>query len=347
MFLFWRGSIRVIKSSTRSTSVQAARLYSAERLEEYDAPVSADDNFTSVRRDEFKSLRIAIFGLPNAGKSTLINQLIHHQVCAASMKPHTTRSACRAVLHTDTTELVFVDTPGVVTTQEVKRLNLESSFQSDPEVAVKKADIVGVLHDVSRSRFRQEISPQVLNLLKNLDSDTPTLLLMNKVDQIKNKRKLLDFVRHLTGENGWPNFTDIFMLSALEGDGVSDLREYLLVSAKPRDWEYEKDTLTDQKPEEMIVRIVRGSLLDVLPEEIPYNLDIQIEYYNVCKDGSINTVVLIDCPTERLYKLILRKITSKLKYIAMNVEQALSKNLQQTVRVKLVFQPKKVISKSK
>lgn len=120
--------------------------------------------------------------------------------------------------------MVFIDTPGVVFTNEMNKLSLEQSFKVDPKASLKQADVVGVLHDVSQVRTRERIHPEIKGLVNSLSTEIPTLLLLNKVDQIKKKRVLLDLVKKLTGEKGWPNFVDVFMLSALNGDGVKDLR---------------------------------------------------------------------------------------------------------------------------
>lgn len=154
----------------------------------------------------------------------LIAQFPWNQVCASSAKKHTTRVAYRAILHWDNTELVFVDTPGVVSNQDVKKHSLEDSFRVDPQASLKRADVIGVLHDVSKVSTRDQIHPEILNLLQRAGPQVPSLLLLNKVDQIKTKRKLLDFVNKLSGTKQWPHFVDVFMLSALNGDGVQDLR---------------------------------------------------------------------------------------------------------------------------
>ncbi|XP_012254706.1 GTPase Era, mitochondrial [Athalia rosae] len=327
------------RTNTNGSLANLARLGSTGLLEKYDIPIAAEHDFPQLRREERKSLRIAILGAPNAGKSTLINQLVEHQVCASSMRKHTTRSACRAIHHFENIELVFVDTPGVVSSRDVVRHSLEKSFRLDPGQALGTADVVGVLHDISQVTTRDQINPEIISLLKTLDSNARSLLLLNKVDKIKSKTRLLQFVDELTGTNGWPHFVDVFMLSALLGDGVQDLRHYLLDSAKPREWDYERDTLTDQKPEEMVLRIVRAGMLNTLPAEIPHNLDIKMEYYNVCDDRSIVTYVLIGCPNERLFKITLRKLKPRLRDMAAEMEATLAKNLQKSVRLRLVIHP--------
>lgn len=92
----------------------------------------------------------------------------------------------------------------------------------------------------------------------------------------------------------------------------------------------------------MIVRIVRANMLNVLPLEIPYNLNIKMEYFNICEDESINSYVLIECSTERLYKLVLRKLKPKLKDMVQAIEQTLTKNFRRTVKLRLVLQPKQI-----
>lgn len=125
----------------------------------------------------------------------------------------------------------------------------------------------------------------------------------------------------------------------------SIIQDYFLDSAKLREWEYDQDTLTDQEPEDMIVRMVRASMLNALHGELPYNLDVKMEYFNHCDDGSISTYVLIDCPSERVYKVVLDKLKPQLRFMSRNIEQKLTKNFQTTVRLKLVVQPKQVSDK--
>ncbi|KAG7279367.1 hypothetical protein CRUP_001275 [Coryphaenoides rupestris] len=126
-------------------------------------------------------LRVAVLGSPNAGKSTLSNQLLGRKVFAVSKKVHTTRSKALAVLTEDATQIILLDTPGLTTPSKVKRHNLEESLLSDPWSSVKEADLLLVMVDVADRWACGRLDREVL-----------------KTDLVKNKSKLLDVTAHLT-----------------------------------------------------------------------------------------------------------------------------------------------------
>lgn len=118
----------------------------------------------------------------------------------------------------------MVDTPGLVTNRDYEKLKLEKSFATDPIKSVATADMVGVMQDASHSFKSGFIDRRILVILEQLKLGVPSILILNKVDKVKKKKKLLELVEVLTGEQGWPNFSDVFMVSALQSDGVDDLR---------------------------------------------------------------------------------------------------------------------------
>lgn len=200
-----------------------------------------------------RSLKIAIVGLPNVGKSTLVNCLTSRtvsdqsmifgnttqyrlrnnlhcylfltpQVCATSKKIHTTRNKAAAIFTLDETQLIFLDTPGLVAKSAFKRFQLEDSFKHDAKKCMEEADVVGVVQDVSNTKARESIHGHITDLLEFSKPETNSVLILNKVDCLKNKRVLLQVVNNLTKKEGLPKFSDVFMISALTGDGVDDLR---------------------------------------------------------------------------------------------------------------------------
>ncbi|XP_014215995.1 GTPase Era, mitochondrial [Copidosoma floridanum] len=286
-------------------------------------------------RKNIKSLKIAILGLPNVGKSTLINHLIGRPVCAVSQKVHTTRSKAAAICSIDDTQLVFLDTPGLVGKGDIKKYKLEESFTRDAENSMKEADVVGVVQDMTNIRSRELISEKILSLLKSKRDDTNSILILNKIDTLTNKKDLLGVVAKLTSKEIWPNFTDVFMISALTGDGIDDLRNYFLDSAKDKNWEYKKDTITDQPVNDMIQRVVRSKLLDSLNQELPYRVNVGVEHLDYYPDNTVDVLVRIQCPTSRISRLLVGVRGERIKMLAKNAEQDLCKIFQTTVRLRL------------
>lgn len=250
-----------------------------------------------------KTLKVAVIGMPNVGKSTFINNLVNHRVCPTSSKVHTTRTTSKAIYTSHDNQLILFDTPGLVTEQEVKKHHLESSFQKSPKSSMNQADIIAVIHDVSNRWTRNELHPSVLESLEG-HSKIPSFLVLNKIDCLKSKRVLLELVRILTNDThqrrrlqkpvvtpenvevvprklvGWSHFSAIFMASAITGDGVQGIMNFLLKQSKPKTWKYSATDFTDERPEDLIVASVRARLLDFLPQEIPYTLKSEIEYFS-------------------------------------------------------------------
>ncbi|XP_026549366.1 GTPase Era, mitochondrial-like, partial [Notechis scutatus] len=125
-------------------------------------------------------LRVAIIGAPNAGKSTLSNQLLGRKILPVSSKVHTTRCNAQGVITAEDTQLIILDTPGLTTAAKGKRHNLEKTMLSDPFDSLNDADLVLVLVDVSDRHTRHQLHPQVLHCLKQFPQ-VPSLLVLNKV----------------------------------------------------------------------------------------------------------------------------------------------------------------------
>ncbi|XP_072519235.1 GTPase Era, mitochondrial [Salminus brasiliensis] len=144
-----------------------------------------------------KCLRVAVIGAPNAGKSTLSNQLLGKKLFAVSKKVHTTRSRALGVLTENETQIILLDTPGLTTPSKVKRHHLEKSLLEDPLQSLREADLVVVLVDISDKWTRSRLDFEVLKCLA-LNPHIPAILVLNKVDLLKDKTLLLDFTAGLT-----------------------------------------------------------------------------------------------------------------------------------------------------
>ncbi|XP_026866113.2 GTPase Era, mitochondrial [Electrophorus electricus] len=144
-----------------------------------------------------KCLKVAIIGAPNAGKSTLTNQLLGRKVFPVSKKVHTTRSSALGVITDDDTQIILLDTPGLTTPSKVKRHQLERSLLVDPLKSLKEADLVVVMVDVSDRWTHNRLDFEVLKCLA-LCPHIPAMLVLNKVDLLKNKTLLLDLTTKLT-----------------------------------------------------------------------------------------------------------------------------------------------------
>ncbi|NWX21160.1 ERAL1 GTPase, partial [Aegotheles bennettii] len=144
-----------------------------------------------------KVLRIAIIGAPNAGKSTLSNQLLGRKVFPVSKKVHTTRCKARGVVTYEDTQLIILDTPGLTSPFKAKRHKLDEAMLTDPWESMKHADLVLVLVDVSDHWTRNSLSKEVLKCLSEFPH-IPSVLVLNKVDLLKKKFLLLELATELT-----------------------------------------------------------------------------------------------------------------------------------------------------
>ncbi|KAM9526160.1 GTPase Era, mitochondrial [Guaruba guarouba] len=172
-------------------------------------------------------LRIAILGAPNAGKSTLCNQLLGRKVFPVSKKVHTTRCKAWGVITHEDTQLIILDTPGLTNRFKVKRHKLDEAMLTDPWDSMKHADLVLVLVDVSDHWTRNSLSKEVLKCLSEFPQ-VPSVLVLNKVDLLKKKFILLELVNELT--EGIVNGKKLDMRAAFEQNSSSSAKSPLQIT---------------------------------------------------------------------------------------------------------------------
>ncbi|XP_040857684.1 GTPase Era, mitochondrial isoform X1 [Ochotona curzoniae] len=313
-------------------------------------------------------LRVVILGAPNAGKSTLSNQLLGRKVFPVSKKVHTTRCQALGVITEKEAQVVLLDTPGIISPAKQKRHHLERSLLEDPWKSMESADLVVVLVDVSDKWTRNQLSPQVLQCLTQF-AQVPSVLVLNKVDCLKQKSVLLELTAALTEgvvngkkipmkqafrsspnpaakgsstqsrENpqrtGWPHFQEIFMLSALSQEDVKMLKQYLLAKAQPGPWEFHSGVLTSQTPEEICANIIREKLLEYLPQEVPYNVQQETMVWEEGPTGELVILQKLLVPKESHVKLLIGQKGQMISQIAQEVGHDLMNIFLCDVRIRL------------
>jgi GTPase len=219
---------------------------------------------------------VAILGAPNAGKSTLVNTLVGAKVAIVTPKVQTTRSRITAIAVDGPVQFVFLDTPGIF----APRRRLDRAMVQAAWAGAGDADAVVVLVDAAHYNAGH-VAP-ILDGLQQIER--PKFLALNKVDEAADKQRLLALVAEL---NAKARFSDTFMISALTGDGVADLRRRLAQLMPPGPWLYPEDQLADMPERLLAAEITREQLFLRLHQEVPYGLTVETEAWEERRDGSV------------------------------------------------------------
>ena len=219
---------------------------------------------------------VAVVGAPNAGKSTLVNQLVGAKVSIVTHKVQTTRTRVRGIAVHGDSQIVFIDTPGIFTAKR----RLERAMVQAAWAGVEDADVVLMIHDASRKGISDD-SRQVIEGLARARCEV--VLVLNKVDLVKRER-LLELAAELSGMG---DFSEVFMISALSGDGVDHLVAYLASRMPEGPWMFPEDQLSDVSLRMLAAEITREKLFLNLHQELPYALTVETESWEDFKDGSV------------------------------------------------------------
>lgn len=215
----------------------------------------------------FRAGFVAIVGCPNVGKSTLMNRLIGAKLSITSKKAQTTRHRIHGILTRETCQFVFVDTPGFQT-QHRNALNRAMNRN----VAAALADVDLVLFVIEANRWREEDRA----VLAKLPTDTPTILVINKVDRMKDKAQLLPFIAARAAEHA---FAEIVPVSAEKGANLDALLTAAAKYLPAQPPIFAPDELTDRSERFLAAELLREKLFRNLGEELPYGIAVEIEKF--------------------------------------------------------------------
>jgi GTP-binding protein Era len=218
---------------------------------------------------------VAVVGAPNAGKSTLINDLVGAKVTIVSPKVQTTRNRILGVALSENTQIVLVDTPGIFSTPKRR---LEKSMVQSAWDSLGDADGIMVIIDVSRKTFEE--TDAILQKLEN--QKKRVCLVLNKIDLVSR-----DHLLELAQTFSRPFVDRIFMVSALKGDGTQDIKTYWASILPEGPWLFPEDQLSDLSDRLLAAEITREEIFFRLHDELPYAIWVETEGWEEFKDGSV------------------------------------------------------------
>jgi GTP-binding protein Era len=266
---------------------------------------------------------VAILGAPNAGKSTLLNRLVGTKVSIVTHKVQTTRSRVRGIFQRGESQIILVDLPGIME----PRRRLERAMVTAAWDAAEDADVLLLLFDASR----KEIDADTRLILDKLDlrPGQKLVLALNKIDRIK-REKLLALADDFTTRRA---FDEIFMVSALNGDGIEDLADFLAGALPPSEWLYPEDQVSDLPLRLLAAEITREKLFLSLHQELPYGLTVESEGWEEFKNGDVKIQQVIYLARPQHKGMVLGKGGAKIKAIRSEAQKELEKILERRVHL--------------
>jgi len=271
----------------------------------------------AVRRCGF----IALIGAPNVGKSTLINAIVGAKVAIVSHKVQTTRALLRGIATQGDAQLVFIDTPGIFQ----PRRRLDRAMVAGAWTGAGDADIVGAMIDAKRGL--DDESTALMERLAGLAR--PRILIVNKIDLVE-KPMLLALVKNATER---ATFAATFMVSALSGDGIADLKHWLAGHVPVGPWHYPEDQITDAPLRQLAAEITREKLYLRLHQELPYQSTVETNSWKELKDGSVRIEQTIYVERMSQRKIVLGKGGQTIKAIGAEARREIADIAEQPVHL--------------
>lgn len=278
---------------------------------------------------DFKSGYVALIGRPNAGKSTLLNRLVGEKIAAVSNKPQTTRHRIQGIVTRDDGQIVFVDTPGVHKPGHLLNRRMMSAVHD----AIMSVDVLVLMRDASVSTGNGD--KFVLDLVKQ--SGKTAILVLNKVDKIKEKGNLLPLIDSYASEY---DFAEIIPLSALKGNAIDTLLDQIIKHLPQGEAIFSEDEMTDQPLRTIVAEMVREKILISTGEEIPYVTAVITEVFDE-SDPEITNIycaIFVERPSQK--KIVIGKMGARIKDIGtkarVDIENLLGKRVFLKLFVKVV-----------
>ncbi|TCP91306.1 GTP-binding protein Era [Cricetibacter osteomyelitidis] len=267
---------------------------------------------------------IAIVGRPNVGKSTLLNKILGQKISITSRKAQTTRHRIVGI-HTDGEyQAVYVDTPGLHI-EEKRAINRLMNRAASS--AIGDVDLIIFVVDGTHWTADDEM---VLNKLRQ--AKTPVVLVINKIDNVKNKDDLLPFITELSAKF---EFAHIVPISAQRGNNVHELEKIVRKSLRPGVHHFPEEYVTDRSQRFMASEIIREKLMRFTGEELPYSVTVEIEQFKLNERGTyeINGLILVERDGQK--KMVIGAGGQKIKQIGTEARQDMEKLFDNKVHLEL------------
>lgn len=275
-----------------------------------------------MNKNNFKSGFCAIIGMPNVGKSTLLNSIAGQKIAIISDKPQTTRNKILAIHSTPTEQIIFTDTPGIHNPHN----KLGEYMVKIANESMRDTDVVLFVVDASRG-----IRDMEREIAKNIDKlGIPCILVINKIDLVK-KENLLPMIADFSSIN---EFSSIIPISAKEEDGVSNLLSVITDYIEEGPMFYDEDTVTDQPEKAIAAEIIREKMLWLLDKEVPHGIAIEIT--RMKEKASLTEIhATIYCERKTHKGIIIGKNGEMLKKIGSLARTDIEKMLDKKVYLEL------------
>ena len=274
--------------------------------------------------ENFRSGYVAFVGRPNAGKSTLLNHLVGEKIAAVSNKPQTTRHKIKGIVTLENGQIVFIDTPGVHKPGYLLNRRMMSAVHD----AILSVDLIVLMRDASVSTGNGDRF--VLDLVK--ESEKTAILVLNKIDKIKDKNELLPLIEFYSNEH---DFAEIIPISALKGDAVKNLLKQIVKHLPENEPIFAEDEMTDQPLRVLAAEMVREKILMTTGEELPYVTAVVTEKFDESNPNSAKIYCAIYVERSSQKGIIIGKGGAKLKKIGTDARRDIEKLLGKRVYLQL------------
>ena len=275
--------------------------------------------------EEFRSGYAALIGRPNAGKSTLLNRLVGEKIAAVSNKPQTTRHRIKGVVTLPEGQIVFIDTPGVHKPGHLLNRRMMAAVHD----AILSVDVVVLMRDASVSTGNGDRF--VLDLVKR--SEKPAVLILNKIDKVREKGELLPLIDMYRNEY---DFAEIVPVSALKGDAVETMLHSVVKYLPVGEAIFSADELTDESVRTIAAEMVREKILRSTGEEIPYVTAVVTEVFDEETNPELVTIycaIYVERASQK--KIIIGKQGARIRDIGTAAREDIEKLLEKKVFLKL------------
>lgn len=238
---------------------------------------------------KFRSGYVSILGLPNAGKSTLLNALIGSKVAIVSEKPQTTRASIQGVLNTGAAQVIFMDTPGIHESNTLINRRMMETVRD----ALSDRDVLLYLGDAAAGFGEKEA--QALDMLKRVSS--PVLLVLTKIDRIQDKRLLLPLIEQYKSAR---EFDEYIPVSSVTGQGLDRVRDEIVKRLPEGPAYFPPDYLTDQPERFLAAELIREQVLRETRQEVPHAVAVLVDQWSeTAKLTRIGATIYVERPGQK------------------------------------------------